>query len=71
MDEIDKLIYNKKSIIYQDSPDTSGIAYEFDTVKSLMKEYVIQVLNKHIEHPTKPGYKRHDILDKIKEINKL
>lgn len=26
----------------------------------------IEVLELHIEHPTKPGYKRHDVLDRIK-----
>lgn len=28
----------------------------------------IEVLTLHTEHPTKPGYKRHDILNKIKEL---
>ncbi len=28
----------------------------------------IDILKEHIEHPKKPGYKRHDILDKIKEL---
>lgn len=28
----------------------------------------IEVLKQHIEHPSKPGYKRHDILDKIKYL---
>jgi hypothetical protein len=28
----------------------------------------IDILNEHIEHPNKPGYKRHDILDKIKYL---
>ena len=26
----------------------------------------IEVLELHIEHPTKPGYKRHDVLHRIK-----
>jgi hypothetical protein len=29
---------------------------------------MIEVLEAHIEHPTKPGYKRHDILDEIKSL---
>lgn len=28
----------------------------------------IEVLELHIEHPTKPGYRRHDILDRIKSL---
>lgn len=40
--------------------------------KSLMGEYaklsIIEELEKHIEHPTKPGYKRQDILNRIKEL---
>jgi hypothetical protein len=32
----------------------------------------IDILSEHIEHPNKPGYKRKDILDKIKLLkNKL
>ena len=31
----------------------------------------IDILQKHIEHPTKPGYKRHDIVDKIIELTEL
>ncbi len=30
----------------------------------------IEVLEKHIEHPRKPGYKRHDVLDRIKVLEK-
>jgi hypothetical protein len=26
------------------------------------------VLKQHIEHPTKPGYRRHDVLNSIKEF---
>lgn len=28
----------------------------------------IEILELHIEHPTKPGYKRHDVLDRIKSL---
>lgn len=30
----------------------------------------IEILSQHIEHPTKPGYKRRDILEKIKQLEK-
>lgn len=33
-------------------------------------KYTIRVLKKHIEHPTKPGYQRHDIVDEIKSLTK-
>lgn len=28
----------------------------------------IQLLEKHIEHPNKPGYRRSDVLNSIKEL---
>lgn len=31
-------------------------------------EFAIEQLKSHIEHPTKPGYRRHDILNKIAEL---
>jgi hypothetical protein len=31
-------------------------------------EFAISQLEQHIVHPMKPGYRRHDILDKIKEL---
>lgn len=31
---------------------------------------VIAELKKHIEHPTKPGYKRSDIIARIKELER-
>jgi len=37
---------------------------------SLIKKSIIEELEKHIEHPMKPGYKRHDILERIKELKK-
>ena len=30
----------------------------------------IDLLKEFIEHPMKPGYKRHDVLNKIKELEK-
>jgi len=42
------------------------------TIESQNKKRLIQgqieILKEHIEHPNKPGYKRHDILDKIKSL---
>ncbi len=31
-------------------------------------EFAIQQLEQHIVHPMKPGYRRHDVMDKIKEL---
>ena len=42
------------------------------SVPEIMAAYakfkVVEELKNHIEHPTKPGYRRHDILNRIKEI---
>jgi hypothetical protein len=40
-------------------------------IYKLHLESQIELLETCIEHPTKPGYKRHDILDKIKQLKKL
>ena len=32
-------------------------------------QFEIDILSKYIFHPTKPGYKRSDIIDRIKELN--
>jgi len=49
-----------------------GQYYHYVEVCSLIRrakiEAKIEELKKHIEHPTKPGYRRHDIMDKIKEL---
>lgn len=41
-------------------------------VEKAMEDYarfkVIEELQKHIEHPMKPGYRRHDIINRIKEL---
>lgn len=34
------------------------------------KDDVIKILEKFIEHPTKPGYKRSDVVKFIKEFKK-
>jgi len=45
-----------------------------DTLSMAMREYaklsVIEELKKVIEHPTKPGYKRSDVIKRIKELEK-
>ena len=33
-------------------------------------EKQIKILQEHIEHPNKPGYKRSDIVAKIKELKR-
>ena len=46
--------------------------HNHDFIVSLMKKYakqeVLKELKNHIVHPMKPGYRRHDILNRIKEI---
>jgi hypothetical protein len=42
--------------------------YIIDLMKKFAKQEVITELEKHIVHPMKPGYRRHDILNKIKQL---
>jgi hypothetical protein len=37
-------------------------------VQAKILQAQIDVLNNHIEHPTKPGYKRYDVLNSIKKL---
>ncbi len=39
-------------------------------VIDLIRKFTIRELEDCIEHPTKPGYRRHDILNKIKLYKK-
>lgn len=55
--------------------DNTGVSTEQAKIitRKIMKLHVqsqIDLLKGCIEHPTKPGYKRHDILDKIKKLEK-
>jgi len=41
-------------------------------IKKLHLQSQIDLLSQFVEHPTKPGYRRHDVLEKINELeNKL
>lgn len=44
------------------------LTFTDEQLKKLIVEKQIEILSQHIEHPTKPGYRRHDILDKIKNL---
>jgi Mn-dependent DtxR family transcriptional regulator len=53
--------------------DNTGVSTEQATIIArkidrLYKQSHIDLLKEFIEHPTKPGYKRHDILDRIKKL---
>ena len=44
---------------------------EEQTYKAMMefaRVFAIEQLKKHVEHPTKPGYKRNDVINHIKEL---
>jgi len=41
-----------------------------NNLMELKKKWQIEVLEQHIEHPTKPGYKRSDIIEHIKQLKK-
>jgi len=46
-----------------------GVVCEF--AKEYAKLVSINELEKHVEHPTKPGYKRQDIVKRIKELKSI
>jgi len=62
----------KENIISHHLRDITIIIYKSGANSKYAQAKIIQaqidILNKHIEHPSKPGYKRHDILNKIKEL---
>jgi hypothetical protein len=37
-------------------------------IEKVKLEFAIEQLEQHIVHPMKPGYRRHDIMAKIKEL---
>lgn len=39
-------------------------------IKKFHLQSQIDLLKEVIEHPMKPGYRRHDVLDKIKKLEK-
>ena len=39
-------------------------------IKKLFLQSQIELLKEFVEHPTKPNYKRHDILERIKKLEK-
>jgi hypothetical protein len=56
--------------------DNTGVSTE--QAKIITKEIIklhlqsqIDLLTTVIEHPTKQGYKRHDVLDKINHLKKI
>jgi len=55
--------------------DNTGISTEqakivTNEITKLHLQSQIDLLSTVIEHPTKPGYRRHDVLDKINQLKK-
>lgn len=50
-------------IIFRDKENASSNFFEEEKSKI---QFAIEQLKEHIEHPKRPGYRRHDILEKIK-----
>lgn len=44
--------------------------YYVDRIHEIYLKSQIRILKSCVEHPTKPGYQRHDILKKINELEK-
>lgn len=52
--------------------DTDSVHWQMfrNNYIKLEREQLIRELEKHIEHPNKPGYQRSDIVNRIKELRK-
>ena len=61
----EEFLYRK--LMLSNQPYLKGSQY-VQAMIEFAKLHVIAELKKHIEHPTKPGYKRHDILQRSKEL---
>ena len=46
----------------------SGEPLTQDAVEEALLIFGLKLLNNHIEHPQRPGYKRKDIIDSIKNL---
>ena len=58
------LVYGSSQYVSEDLFDPWKVV-DHERIKL---EFAISQLEQHIVHPMKPGYRRHDILDKIKEL---
>ena len=64
-----KIVLNQAKRAKETAPEVKELllTIESENEKRLLQAK-IDILKEHIEHPTKPGYKRHDVLEKIKEL---
>ena len=60
-----------KSIIENIDTNLHDEEYYAKKIYKLHLQSQIDLLKEFIEHPMKPGYKRHDVLNRIKELEKL
>jgi flagellar biosynthesis chaperone FliJ len=51
---------------YLEESFKAGVHSKYAQAKIIQGQ--IDVLRQHIEHPTKPGYRRHDVLNSIKKL---
>jgi hypothetical protein len=59
--EIQEILENLDTNLHDES-------YYVNKIFKLFIQSQIDLLKEFIEHPTKPGYKRHDVLKKINEL---
>lgn len=59
---------DKKKLPEINGTETEVATFAMPTQSEL--QFAINVLEQHIEHPTKPGYKRSDIVKRIKSLKK-
>ena len=50
--------------------DLEDVEWMKSMLEKAFNNFEIEILSKYIGHPTKPGYKRSDIVDRIKQLQK-
>lgn len=61
-----ELLLTAEEFIEQHIPNTCIVLPEW--LVAFAQQQIMAELEKHIEHPGKPGYKRSDIIARIKEL---
>lgn len=74
-------IFNEYIIEFKHGNQTFRLGYRQDDLesaewmKSMLEKafnnFEIEILSKYIEHPNKPGHKRSDIVNRIKQLNNI
>ncbi len=60
--------YESWGELMYDTHEDSQIEYTKEAMIKFARLQVIAELKQHVEHPTKPGYKRSDIVARLNEL---